>query len=73
MSSNFSMMALACRQRLQLVAGTAPAAGAQVLDGDAAQAAFWDRLDAARALKVEVQLRDGRLWWQPSQACGTRP
>lgn len=60
-------------QRLQHVAGTAPAAGAQVLDGDAAQAAFWDRLDAARALKVEVQLRDGRLWWQPSQACGTRP
>jgi hypothetical protein len=60
-------------QRLHVVADGAPAAGAQVLDGDAAQAAFWDRLDAARALKVEVQLRDGRLWWQPSQACGTRP
>jgi hypothetical protein len=36
-------------------------------------AAWWDRLDAARVLKVELQLREGRLWWQPSAACGTRP
>ena len=38
----------------------------------AAQAAFWDELDAARSAKVEVCVRDGRLWWQPSLASGTR-
>lgn len=42
--------------------------GGQTLD-PAGQAAFWDRLDAARALKVEVIVRDGRLSWQPSAAC----
>ncbi len=58
-------------RRLDELAAPAPLAGAQPLEGDAA-AAFWDRLDAARALKVEIQVRDGRLWWQPSLACGTR-
>lgn len=38
----------------------------------AAQSAFWDELDAARSAKVEVSMRDGRLWWQPSLASGTR-
>lgn len=38
----------------------------------AAQTAFWDELDAARSAKVEVCVREGRLWWQPSLASGTR-
>ena len=38
----------------------------------ATQAAFWDELDAARSAKVEICMRDGRLWWQPSLASGTR-
>lgn len=38
--------------------------------GDAA--AFWQALDAARTQRVEIQLRQGQLWWQPSQATGTR-
>lgn len=38
----------------------------------AAQAAFWDELDAARSAKIEVCVREGRLWWQPSLASGTR-
>lgn len=59
-------------QRLQQLQQAGPDAGARRVDS-ADQAAFWDTLDAARALKVEVQVRDGQLWWQPSQACGTRP
>lgn len=58
-------------QRLQQLQQARPAAGARRVDS-ADQAAFWDALDAARVAKVEVQLRDGQLWWQPSQACGTR-
>lgn len=58
-------------QRLKALAGAAPAAGARPLDGPEA-AAWWQRLDQARALKVELQVRQGRLWWQPSQACGTQ-
>lgn len=49
----------------------APAGDGPALDA-AAQADFWDELDAARACKVEVRVRDGRLWWQPSLATGTR-
>lgn len=63
---------LACiTQRLRQLEQDAPLPGAQALD-DAAAAAFWQRLDAARRLKVELQMRDGRLWWQPSLACATR-
>ena len=63
---------LACiTQRLRQLEQDAPLPGAQALDDDAA-AAFWQRLDAARTLKVELQMRDGRLWWQPSLACATR-
>jgi hypothetical protein len=59
-------------QRLKALAGDVPAPGAQRLSGPEA-AAWWQQLDTARRLKVELQVRQGRLWWQPSVACGTRP
>ena len=59
-------------ERLKQLSASTPAEGTQALDGPAA-AGFWQRLDDARALKVELQVRDGRLWWQPSRACSTRP
>jgi hypothetical protein len=59
-------------QRLQLLRADTLLPGMQAVAADGA-AAWWDRLDAARVLKVELQLREGRLWWQPSAACGTRP
>ncbi len=58
-------------ERLDTLQSAAPAEGAQALDGDLI-AAFWDALDAARQVKVEIQVREGRLWWQPSRRCGTR-
>jgi hypothetical protein len=39
-----------------------------VAEGDAT-AAFWQQLDEARACKLEITVRDGRLRWQPSRAC----
>jgi hypothetical protein len=59
-------------QRLQLLRADTLLPGMQAVPADGA-AAWWDRLDAARVLKLELQLREGRLWWQPSDACGTRP
>lgn len=56
-------------QRLRRLQGSDAPAGDPL--PAAAQAAFWDELDAARSAKVEVCVRDGRLWWQPSLACGT--
>ncbi len=58
-------------RRLIELAGSWPLAGAAALDGDES-ADFWDRLDGARSMKVEIQVREGRLWWQPSAASGTR-
>lgn len=62
----------AITQRLKQLS-VAPTPGAAPLPDPPAQAAFWDRLDAARSIKVEVQVRDGTLWWQRSTATGTRP
>lgn len=50
----------------------APAAGPAPLQGAAAED-FWDRLDAARHGKLEVQVRDGALWVRPSRLTNTRP
>jgi hypothetical protein len=57
-------------RRLRELVHAAAAEGPGLVDDDAR--AFWDALDAARALKLEIRVRDGRLWWQPSLACGTR-
>ena len=56
--------------RLDTLLAPAPLAGMQaVAAGDVA--AWWQALDNAQAMKVEIQVRDGRLWWQPSTRCGT--
>lgn len=55
--------------RLDALAVDTPLPGLQRAD-DAT--AFWRALDAARAQRVEVVLRQGVLWWQPSGATGTR-
>ncbi|MFO1326813.1 MAG: hypothetical protein U1F56_05620 [Rubrivivax sp.] len=61
---------LRIEHRLQALArGPAPAGTACAA---AAAQRVWDDLDAARSAKIEVQVRDGRLWWRPSQASGTR-
>lgn len=57
-------------QRLRRLQGSTAPEGTPL--PAAAQVAFWDELDAARSAKVEVCVRDGRLWWQPSLASGTR-
>ena len=60
------------QQRLRQLEGPSPLTDMLPVD-NADQASFWDRLDAAKAIKVELQMRDGQLWWQPSIACGTEP
>ena len=57
-------------RRLQLLEGATPADGARRLAAGVV-ADFWRELDAACIAKVEIQLRDGQLWWQPSQETGT--
>lgn len=58
-------------QRLRQLQADGVLPGLQPVDAiDAAP--WWDALDAARSLKVELQVREGRLWWQPSTACATR-
>jgi hypothetical protein len=59
-------------QRLQVLEHASPAEGAQRL-ARGVDVAFWRELDAACVAKVEVQVRDGRLWWQPSRRTGTQP
>lgn len=58
-------------RRLDILTADAPAPGMRRLP-DSDRAAFWERLDHAAADKVEIQVRDGALWWQPSRHCGTR-
>lgn len=41
-------------------------------EGTAAASRFWDSLDEACAMKVEIQVRDGRLGWRPAARSGTR-
>jgi hypothetical protein len=36
------------------------------------QAHFWEHLDAARSAKVEIVVRDGRMWVSESSSCKTR-
>lgn len=60
----------AVEARLDTLLAPAPLAGMQAV-ASAAVAAWWQRLDDAQAMKVEIQVRDGRLWWQPSTRCGT--
>lgn len=56
-------------QRLSALGGAAePGPGWNASDADD----FWDQLDALRAGKVEVRVREGRLWWKPSLLTGTR-
>lgn len=57
-------------QRLRELPQLPPAEGPGLVGADAQQ--FWEQLDAARAAKVEVQVRDGRLRWWPSRDCATR-
>lgn len=59
-------------RRLRQLQGDGPLPGMQAVHTDGA-AAFWQQLDDAKALKLEIQVRDGRLWWQSSDACGTLP
>lgn len=61
---------LAIGRRLDTLVG-APAAGAMEVRGPE-MPMFWDRLDAAAGMKVEIQVRQGRLWWQLSTHTGTR-
>lgn len=61
---------LAIGRRLDTLVGP-PAAGAlEVPAGDVP--GFWEHLDAAASTRVEIQVRQGRLWWQPSTHTGTR-
>ncbi|MFT7774909.1 hypothetical protein [Roseateles sp.] len=57
-------------QRLRALPLLPPAEGPGLVGADAQQ--FWEKLDEARAAKVEIQVRDGRLRWRPSQDCSTR-
>ncbi|MCA0242311.1 MAG: hypothetical protein LCI02_15790 [Proteobacteria bacterium] len=42
---------------------------AEPVAAGAAAAAFWQQLDEARACKLEITVREGRLRWQPSRGC----
>ncbi|WP_326539512.1 hypothetical protein [Pseudorhodoferax sp.] len=57
-------------QRLQQLHGGTPLPGMQAVHADGV-AAFWQQLDDCKAGKLEIQVRDGRVWWQASEACGT--
>ena len=61
---------LAIGRRLDTLAGP-PAAGAMEVPGPDVPR-FWDRLDAAAGTKVEIQVRQGRLWSQLSTHTSTR-
>jgi hypothetical protein len=61
---------LAIGHRLDTLVG-APATGAKEVPTPDVPA-FWDHLDAAASTKVEIQVRQGRLWWQLSTHTGTR-
>jgi hypothetical protein len=61
---------LAIGRRLDTLVGP-PAAGAMEVPATGVSA-FWDHLDAAASTKVEIQVRQGRLWWQLSTHTGTR-
>lgn len=56
--------------RLDPLRAPAPVSGMQPVAAEDA-AAWWQRLDDALAMKVEIQVREGRLWFQPSTRCGT--
>lgn len=57
-------------RRLALLPDLPPPEEAGLIGPDAES--FWAQLDAARAAKVEIRVREGRLWWRPSRDCGTR-
>lgn len=61
---------LAIGRRLDTLVGP-PAAGAMEVPA-ADVPGFWDQLDAAASTKVEIQVRQGRLWWQLSTHTSTR-